>query len=269
LAAPNPGKYWLIGGDQEIAEWDLVLKDGKWAGEIAARFPLMMASTNQAALTAIATDGRGRAAAYCGKRIQFFAAEKMAARNSSILANGGDGNFKDLFWDQPGHLIVAAFRQPGGLLRMESWQTSGSFPPDVRPLPTLSLDCDSAEPANDGWTLIVRGERQGLWRINPATGASSAIDMSDSARQNAPFVCAADGSLLAMVVDHTGIRLLAMPSGANFADLQSPRAAALTALAWDASGRHLASITEDGYVQVWDLAPWQEWLARHGLQKNK
>jgi hypothetical protein len=65
-------------------------------------------------------------------------------------------------------------------------------------------------------------------------------------------------------MDRDVIRLLKMPGGTFFADLpRNRRLAAITALKWDPSGTRLASLTEDGYLQVRNLAPWQQWLIAH------
>lgn len=268
ISWPKAGSRWLVGRDQGLSEWHLSFQAGKWTGTPAASFDLSAAQPGQATRTAIATDGAGRTAAYCGRRIQFLAGKKMAARNTSVIADGAGGAFTSLFWDQPGRLLGVCFRLSDGKLRLESWKTSSDFPPKLQPLPPASFDGDSIVPANDGATWIVRGEYRGLWRFNPATGAETTLDSSSFARQNAPLAGSPDGSMLAMVVDHSDIQLLALPSGELFAKLSSVHPAGLTALAWDAGGHHLASVTGDGFVQVWNLTAWREWLAQNGLRQK-
>ena len=73
--------------------------------------------------------------------------------------------------------------------------------------------------------------------------------------------------LLAIVADRSTVRLLALPAAKLFADLTAPRPVELTTLAWDASRRHLAAASLDGYIQVWTLGPWQDWIATHHLEK--
>jgi WD40 repeat protein len=70
-----------------------------------------------------------------------------------------------------------------------------------------------------------------------------------------------------MVVDRNLVRLLRMPGGILFAELRSPRSSAISLLRWDNSGSRLASCTDDGRLQVWNLAPWQQWLTVHNLDK--
>ena len=93
------------------------------------------------------------------------------------------------------------------------------------------------------------------------------MDTSSVARQNAPLACTPDGSFLAIVADRNTVRLLALPAGKLFAKLNSSRQADLKALAWDGSNRILAAASSDGYVQVWNLGPWQGWIRSHNLQK--
>ena len=107
----------------------------------------------------------------------------------------------------------------------------------------------------------------GLFLFDPATGTKTLLDSSGAARQNAAFAPSQGGSLLAMVVDRNLVRLLRLPGGTLFADLRSPRLSAITSLRWDDPGSRLASLTEDGCVQVWNLTHWQKWLTAHHLEK--
>jgi len=255
---------WLIAKDRELTG----CRSGA-SGKMAIASPgfrLSEAVAGQGTRTAISATSDGRIATYCGKRIQFFSGHPAAASGLSVIANGGDGIFREIFWDQPGRLLGVVFELPTGSLRLETWATDASFPPVCSALVTTNLECQRIVPANDGRHCIVRGGRLGLGLFDPAFCQLRALDTSGTARQNAPLVCTADGSLLAMVADRDIVRLLAMPAGNLYAELHTPRQTDLTSLTWNATGSHLASITQDGCVQVWDLNPWRVWLKQHGLQ---
>jgi hypothetical protein len=269
LGVSRQGKEdcWVIAKDRQVTEWQLGTNSTAPPRRKGRQFRLSEAVPGQGTRTALATDGHCRVAAYCGRRIQFFENLQAAAAGTSIVADGGGGVFRDIFWDQPGRLLGAIFELPTGDLRLETWETSASFPPDCRALAPAVLQCQHIIPANDGCRCIARGERRGLFLFEPAKGSHVSLDTSSTARQNAPLACTDDGSFLALVADHTTIRLLALPVGTLFADLYTPRQADLTSLAWDASSRHLASTSADGCVQVWNLRPWQDWISKHGLQE--
>jgi hypothetical protein len=258
---------WLIAKDHRLTDWGPNGSAAAWPKSMSPPFKLSEAVAGQGSRTAIATAGDYRVAAYCGRRIQFFENLRLAAPDSSIIANGGGGVFLKIFWDQPGRLLGVVFELPTGALRLETWETSTNFPPQCRAVASMVLDCQRIVPANDGRHCIARGGTRGLYRFDPVSSEETALDTSGIARQNAPLACTADGSFLAIVAERNIIRLLALPSGKLFADLYSPRQADLTALTWDSSKQHLAAASADGYIQVWTLGPWQDWLGRHGLQK--
>lgn len=267
ISSEAPEGGWLIAKDLKLTEWRRSQPGQEGNFAMAGSFKLSEAREGQAEHTSLAACGDGRAALYCGKRIQFYCHGRLAPLDTSVVAGGGNGDFKEIFWDHSGQLLGVSFALPNGSLRVETWQTSTNFPPQCHACPPLVLDCQSVAPANDGRHFIARGGDRGLWQIDPANGAQINLDTSSLACQSAPFASSCDGSLVAMVVDQTIIRLLAFPSGKFFADLGSPRPAGLTGLAWDASGAHLASMTDDGFIQVWNLSSWQEWMASHGLEK--
>jgi hypothetical protein len=258
---------WLIAKDHRLTEWNPGAKDALSQKRMGSPIRLSEAKAGQGTRTAIAAAGDYRVAAYCGRRIQFFQNLPAAAEGSSIIANGGEGAFREIFWDRPGCLLGVVFELPTGALRLEAWATSTNFPPDCRALPPAMLNCQHITPANDGRHCITRWGLRGLYLFDPANGSEIPLDTSSVARQNAPLACTPDGSLLAIVADRNTVRLLALPTGKWFANLSAPRQAELTALTWDASNRHLAATSADGYIQVWNLGPWQNWLTRHGLQK--
>ncbi len=257
--------FWALPEYHKFLEYAPVLKDGAWSLRNGAAAELKEAKEGQGARTSMAASGDSRIAVYYGRRIQFFANGQPAPLDKSIVVNGGDGVFRKLLWDQPGRLLGAVFEQPDGQMRLETWQTSHHFPPVCKPLPMAVLDCQRLTPANDGRHFLARGRHAGIVEFDPATATARTIDLSGAACQGAPLAATADGSWLAIVSDRRTVRLLTLPDGHWFADLHAPRQAALTALAWDDSGRRLASLTEDGYVQLWNLSLWQAWLASHDL----
>jgi serine/threonine protein kinase len=258
---------WLIAKDHLLTEWHPKAKDARWPISLGSKARLREAETGQGSRTAIATAGDFRVAAYCGRRIQFFKDMSSAAEPSSVIANGGAGVFQEMFWDRPGRLLGVVFELPTGALRLEAWETSTNFPPECRALPPANLDCQRIIPANDGRHCIARGGLRGLYLFDPENGNETPFDTSSAARQNAPLACTPDGSLLAVVAERSTVRLLSLPTGKWFANLSTPRQTELNSLTWDASNRHLATTSLDGYIQVWSLGAWQNWLTRHGLQK--
>ena len=256
---------WLITKDRQLTEWHPGGKDGPKS--MGSKVGLSEAQVGQGTRTGSAADGHYRVAAYCGKRIQFFEHLNPAGPDSYITANGEGGVFQYIFWDWPGRLLGVVFDSPGGGLRLESWETSTNFPPACRALEPAVLECQQIVPANDGRNCIARGATGGLFRFEPANRKETPLDTSSTARQNAPLACTPDGSLLAIVTDRNNVRLLTLPEGKFFADLSAPRRSDLTLLTWDGSNRHLAATSSDGYIEVWSLGPWKDWLERHGLQK--
>jgi class 3 adenylate cyclase len=259
--------FWAVCDDEWLTECRPAKRAENWKEEDGPAFPLAAAADNQGARTSLAATGDGRVAIYRGRRIQFFAHRLMAPATSSITADGADGTFREIFWDQSGRLLGVVFALPSGSLRLETWATSTNFPPICRPLNPAALECQRIVPANDGRHCLLRGETAGLVLFDPQTGIGMPMDISDFARQDWPLEATADGTLLAMVADGNKVRLLALPNGSLFAELQSPRASPLTDLTWDASGHAFACATKDHYIQVWNLSPWQDWIASHGLQK--
>ena len=258
--------FWVLPRDDQFTERRPIHKDGVWDSEKGVTFPLVGAVEGQGARTSVAAAGDGRVAVYRGRRIQFFANHKAAPPDSSFIAHGGGGVFRQILWDQLGRLLGAVFVLEPGRLRLETWVTTADFPPQGRALSPAVLECSRIIPANDGQTYIARG-RRGIFRFEPAAARETDIDTSPAARQDAPLMATGDGAFLAVVTDRNLIRLLKLPVGTFFADLYSPRQADVTNLAWDNSGRRLASLTGDGYVQAWSLGPWQDWIARHQLNE--
>jgi hypothetical protein len=260
--------FWALPSGTSFSEIRLDEAGGAWSKKGGSTLLLKEAVQGQGVQTGVATDGTGRVAVYYGRRIQFFNDHQMGPQESSVVADGGGGRFEGLFWDQPGSVLGAVFALPGGRRRLETWETPPGFPFKARQPRKLDLPGESVVPANDGRNCIVRGEHSGLVRLEAATGTTTVLDDSEPARQQAPLATTPDGRFLAMVMDRNVIRLLGLPEGSLFADLPNLRPDAIARLAWDASGRHLAAMTESGYVEVWDLAAWKDWIALHGLQNK-
>jgi serine/threonine protein kinase/WD40 repeat protein len=258
---------WFLTAEDRLDAFQLVMKDGASHLERSSSFTLTEAVKGQGARTSLASADNGRSAVYRGRRIQFFSNNTAAPLASSIIADGGGGSFQEIIWDTTGRLLGVLFKQSSGLMRLESWKTSLDFPPRCDSLPTASLECERAVAANDGQNYFARSVRRGLFRFDPATGTQLALDNSSPARQDGAMACSENGAFLAMVVDGNLIRLLRMPGGVLFAELRNPRASAISLLRWDDSGSRLGGLTEDGCVQVWNLAPWRQWLTAHHMDK--
>jgi serine/threonine protein kinase/WD40 repeat protein len=228
---------------------------------------LVGALKDQAAVTALAGARDGRIAIYHGRRIQFFKAGIAASLASSMIVEGTPGRFQDLLWDEQGRLLAAVFAQPNGALHFQAWRTSSDFPPKCIDLTSAILESERVIEANDGANFITRGTQRGLELVQASTGTRRIIDDSITARQNAALACSPDGAFLALVVDRNVVRIMQMPEGALFAELHSPRPVLITALFWDHTASHLITLTDDGYVQLWKLKPWQQWMADNHLEK--
>jgi WD40 repeat protein len=263
----NKPTGWLVATEDRLDAVQLASKEATWRLEKCSSFNLIEAVKGQGARTAVASADNWRTAVYRGRRIQFFTLNSAAPLTSSVVADGGGADFQELLWDRSGRLLGALFTQSNRWMRVESWKTSLDFPPRCEPLPPASVDCERAVTANDGLNYVERSERRGLLRFDSTTGEEVTLDNSSAARQNAALACSANGALLAMVVDRNLVRLLRMPGGILFAELRSPRSSAISLLRWDNSGSRLASCTDDGRLQVWNLAPWQQWLTVHNLDK--
>jgi hypothetical protein len=266
LAGPGTGGFWKIPRDDLFREFRPALKEGKWNLDAGASVPVSEAIKGQGARTAIAAAGDGRIAVYRGRRIHLFANRPGAPLETSLLADGGGGVFHDLIWDQTGSLLSVVFAISGERRRVETWKTSPGSSPAGQAIAPAILECHRIVPSNDGRTYLARGGNHGLFRFNPVTLEQTVLDASPGSRQNAPLAASPDGKFLALVVDRNLVRIVHLPEGTPFADLHSPRPAGLILLAWDAAGHHLASVTEDGYLQSWNLSPWQEWIANHQLE---
>jgi serine/threonine protein kinase len=265
VAPPNADGFWSIPNDNQFVEWRVAGRVGVGQLEKGKGYSLTEAVKGQGSLTALAAAGDGRIAIYRGRRIQFFARRQSAGQESSLVADGASGVFRDLIWDGPGRTLGVVFRAPEGTMRVETWKTSPEFPPKCQKLTAAVLECERVVPAQDGRCYLVRAKRSGLFRFDPEKGDRQMLEASAFARQDAPLAASPDGKILAMVIDRQTIRLLTLPDAGFYADLHSSRLPELVSLYWDPSGQKLASVTQDGYLQVWSLAPWRKWITAHRL----
>jgi hypothetical protein len=259
--------FWGVACDDRFVERRPIERSGHWTEEEGLSLQLNEAMVGQAARTAVAAAGDGRIAIYRGRRIQFFAHPNLAPETCSITTESQEGQFQQIFWDRTGRALGATFALDHARLRLEAWQTSSNFPPSCQRLRSAILDCERITPANDGRHWLGRGTAGGIFLFDPGTGVQSIVNSSNDARQEGPLQASPEGKLLAIVSNSTQLRLLALPSGSLYAELESPRRSAITAIAWDKAGRQIACLTEDGYLQRWNLGPWRTWISANGLER--
>jgi serine/threonine protein kinase/WD40 repeat protein len=205
----------------------------------------------------------GRFAIYHGNRLLFIRDGKFVPAAESIRLPQG-ARFSALLWDHKGTMatIVSTIN---GQLHADSYRTvpgSGPTSHTIRPRAQRLVT------AEDGAHLIERSIERGISRIDAASGESVLLDGSHAARQDAPIAASADGLWIAAVMDRHVVRLLTS-KGVHYADLPVPRDTTLTFLSWHHSGQYLAALTDDGFVQVWSMSPWREWIEEHGLTSSQ
>jgi len=205
--------------------------------------------------SALASTALGRMALYHAHQIQLLAEPELEA-----LKVSAPGILWDLVWDREGRLLTVLHQDQGGL-RAESWQTEKGAPQRLK---TVSLPRQRVVSAEDGKHLLGRSVANGLQWIDATTGAVQLLDGGAEAKQDAALAVSADGQWIAAVVDRWQIRLL-KADGTHYATLRGPSEREITHLAWAPSGEWLAAGTSDGYVEIWSLGRWREWLAGHGL----
>ena len=118
--------------------------------------------------------------------------------------------------------------------------------------------------AQDGRSLLARSEEVGIERINPTDGSSQLLDNSTAARQDAPLAVSPSGKWIAAASDFGNIRLL-RGNGEHYADLRARRPARAKSIVWHESEKHIAVVTEDGYLRIWNLKLWFEWIEKNGV----
>jgi serine/threonine protein kinase/WD40 repeat protein len=254
---PTTGRWVLPAGKSFLVREP----SGPNASVALEKRPLFAASDHQGFQFGMAA-ANDRIAIYFGRRLQFFRGGKFEGQERSIVTGTEDGAFRDLLWDRQGTLATVVYATAAGL-RGESYTTGPG--PIARAAWTLESRGLRLIAEGDGRHLIERSTERGLTRLDGPTGALQLLDASDEARQDAPFAISSDGTWIAAVANRNEIHLIHADTGAPYADLPVPRNTTVTFLAWHRSGEWLAGVTEDGYLQVWSLAPWKAWLESHGL----
>jgi serine/threonine protein kinase/WD40 repeat protein len=258
---------WLLPVDDRLGHFRLGLTNGLRHLEPVSSFTLREAEKGQGALTGIAVTHDGRIAAYHGRQIQFFHDNSALPDGLSIASKAPGETFQQILWDTKGQLLGVSF-STNHFFHLESWKTTAGLPSKWAKNNPAVLNCDTLTVANDGQNFIGRGAQEGLFLFDPATQSRKILIASIVAREGAPIACTSDGRLLAMVVAPNKVRLLETPSGVAFADLPKTRERGeITALRWDRSGSRLAALTDNGWLQIWKLGPWQQWLTAHHLAR--
>ena len=208
----------------------------------------------------------GRFVIRVGRQMAFMKGDK-GGNPSLVTKVGKEGDqVQDWFWDSHGGIfgvVVGASDQ----LRLEVWssQAGGGFPDFAAPHLFAISGNSLVVPANDGMHAVIRNPERGLAICRPQSEGLQVIDSSEFARQKQPMAASHDGRFLAMVSDSHRIRLLELPSGKFFAEFVSQRRAPIQMIVWRPDGQQLASVTGDGYIQVWALSEWWKLLAEDEL----
>jgi WD40 repeat protein len=264
----NPGgvafepslKQWVVPhNDQYLSRWL------SGAGDVNStpretRWSFQPADKDRGSQFGIAAAG-DRIAIYYARRLQFSKAGKPEDMALSVITGNGGGTFQDLLWNSSATLATVVFSTPGGL-RAESYSTTGK---QTTAVGTISSRAQRMITAGDGIHLIERGVDTGIGFVDARNGRRRDLDVSKEARQNAPIAVSADGRWIAAVINETVVRLLSVTDGSCYADLPPPRSGVVTFISWSPSGDAIATLTQDGFVQVWSLPPWRDWLTAHRI----
>ena len=208
----------------------------------------------------------GRFVIRVGRQMAFMRGDKGS--NPLLISKVGKESeaVLDWFWDCHGAVFGVVFGDPRHC-RLEVWpsRAGGEFPDfassNVFALPANSL----VVAANDGLHAVIRSPEHGVAIYRPRPDGFQIIDSSEFARQKQPMAASHDGHFLAMVSDSHRIRLLELPSGRFFAEFVSERRAPIQMIVWRPDSQQLASVTGDGYIQLWALSEWWKLLAEHDL----
>jgi hypothetical protein len=257
----NTGRWALPSDTRFCLRW--LVGEGFTATPEAERWPLVPAAKGQASQVGLAASAAGRLAIFAGKRLQFAKGGQLEPLSRSVVTGTGGGEYRGLLWDSAGRTATVVYAADGRL-RAENYTTG---PEKTALLGAVPIAAQRLTPAVDGIHLIARGVDSGICRVHMVSGEVQSIDTGIEARQDAPVAVSADGRWIAAVADGRLIRLLDAYDGRRYADLTCPRSTEITSLAWHPSGNWLAALTADGFVQIYSLVPWRDWLARHGLAK--
>jgi WD40 repeat protein len=201
----------------------------------------------------------GKFAVYQGNRLHFVVNGNLESNPEPIQLPAGT-RFDTLLWDRAGRLLTLVSSDKKQL-RADSFRTSPARESAAR---TIVSRGERLATAEDGLHLIERSVELGISRIDAVSGSRELLNASLDARQDAPIAVSPDGQWIAAVSDRHVVRLLTS-SGAPYANLPVPRETTITLISWHPSGQRLCALTDDGFVQVWSLGPWQEWIKKHGL----
>ena len=270
----NPfGVDWTDSGDRWIAPSDDSLFEFRPPSSLVSRKAesrelgkLVPGTDLQGTRATLSATDDGRVAIYYARRIQFFENGGLSRSNSIAIGNGGI--LSSFFWDRTGGLLGTTYLETNqSQMRVLTWDTTRRAPTVGVERPARIIDASKVVPANDGRHLLTRNRIHGIHLLDSVTGEDRQVDESDLARQDSPMVASADGRFLVYVFDRTNLRILRIPGGDHFADLVPSRPAAISRLEWHRSSRRLAAATEDGFVQLWNLGPWWDWLDQHQLNR--
>lgn len=254
--------YWSVPKANEYAERKIIPGPAGWESKKGAE--VEMEAGEDAARSGVAAAEDGRIAYYHDHQIH-FARDGTLKLKDSLPVDCPDGSFKEILWDRAGERLTVVFSLPGGAMRLLSWSTNAAYPPDAKPLVPVNLEIHSAAPLNDGRHLLVRGKSLGLAKLELSSGSLSVIDDSDPLRQDGAIIACEDGSLVACVVDRSTVRIIKVSDQQPFSDLHKDTDSPILRLAWHAKRGRLAAATEDGFLHVWSLNSWFQWLDTHHL----
>jgi WD40 repeat protein len=257
--APGSG-LWAIPSDQEFV---LRLPKGTNSSEAKRRVKIARSKGRVESRFGLASSG-DRFAYFEGNRVLFIQGDPPEVSDPAGIPGPEGGGFQKILWDRKGTLatIVTSNKEGSWAYSYKTNVNPGSTPRKIR---TRGQRLISGE---DGIHLIERSVDNGISRIDAKSGDSQPLDGSDEARQDAPIAMSPDGQWIAAVIDRKVIRLL-HANGVLYANLPAPRNTTIILLSWNSSGEALAALTGDGYVQVWSLTLWRDWIAKHGLTENK
>lgn len=253
-------KQWVVPhNDQYLSRWL------SGAGNINStapetRWSFQPADKDRGSQFGMAAAG-DRIAIYYARRLQFTKGGKPEDMALSAITGNAGGTFQDLLWNSSATLATIVFATSDGL-RAESYSTTGD---QTALVGAVSSRAERMITAGDGVHLIERGVDTGIGVVDARSGKRRDLDISKEARQNAPIAASPDGRWIAAVIDQNVLRLLSASDGSSYADLPPPRSAVVTFISWSPSGDAIAALTQDGFVQIWSLSPWRDWLTARGI----
>lgn len=220
--------------------------------------PFQETIPNNAIAPLVATDD-GRMAIRIDHQLTFFTNALPAGRQILLEDPTRSMEVVDWFWDAPGKRFGVVWAGTNSI-SLNLWGTDQGFPSTNTALASIPLGPHSrVAAANDGKSVLIRSTDKGLSIIEPGrTGfvRSNLLDDTDFARQSRPMAASRDGRLVAMVGGSGNIRLLELPSGRLFAEFYGSNHSPIQSMQWHPKGHQLATVTENGVIQVWSLDDW-------------